>query len=152
MRILVDSSVFIAFFNQSDIFHDITVELFEKLSQDKDKTNVLPIIVLFEVINVLHKRVGEFDERKMFQVFNSYETVDLTFDMAQSFLTFFKEVDLKTSDAIVAAVAKLTGSTLITWDERLIKGPKNLISAQTPKVFLGESQINLKVDKDRFKQ
>lgn len=140
MRILVDSSVFIAFFNQSDIFHDTTVELFEKLSEDKDKINVVPVIVLFEVMNVLHKRAGEFDERKVFQLLTSYETIDLTFDMAQSFLSFFKEVDLRTSDAIVAAVAKLTGSTLITWDERLIKAAKNLISVQTPEVFLTYTQ------------
>lgn len=142
MRILVDSSVFIAFFNQSDIFHATTMALFEKLSEDKDKTNVVPIIVLFEVMNVLHKRVGEFDERKVFQLLTSYETIDLTFDMAQSFLTVFKKVDLKTSDAIVAAVAKLTGSTLITWDERLIKAAKNLISVQTPEIFLTYTHTN----------
>lgn len=92
MRILVDSSVFIAFFNQSDIFHDTTVELFENLSEDKDKTNVVPIIVLFEVINVLHKRAKEFDERKVFQLLTSYEMIDLTFDMAQSFLSFSKKL------------------------------------------------------------
>lgn len=136
MRILVDSSVFIAFFNQSDIFHAATVSLFEKLSEDKDKTNVMPIIVLFEVINVLHKRIKDFDERKMFQLLSSYETIDLTFDTAQSFLDFFKEVELKTSDAVVAAVAKLTDSTLITWDERLKKATENLISVQTPEEFL----------------
>lgn len=140
MRILVDSSVFIALFNQSDIFHVATVDLFEKLSEDKDKTNVMPIIVLLEVINILHKRIKSFDERKVFQLFSSYETVDLTFDTAQSFLDFFKEVDLKTSDAIITAVAKFTDSILITWDEKLIKGAKNLISVQTPESFLDYPQ------------
>jgi len=136
VRILVDSSVFIAFFNQSDIFHATTVALFEKLSEDKDKTNVIPIIVLFEVMNVLQRKVGEFNERKVFQLLTSYETIDLTLDMAQSFLAVFKQVDLKTSDAIVAAAAKLSDSILITWDEKLIKAAKNLISVQTPEAFL----------------
>lgn len=139
MRILVDSSVFIAFFNQSDTFHKKSVELFEKLSEAKDTTNVIPVIVLFEVINVLHKRVGEFDESRIFQLLTSYETIDLTFDIAKSFLAFFKEVDLKTSDAIVVAVAKFTNSTLITWDERLIRAAKDLINVQNPEVFLNNN-------------
>lgn len=136
MKILVDSSVFIAFFNTSDVFHKTTVALFEKLSEDKDTTNVFPILVFLEVVNVLYKRLGEFDEKSILRTFIAYETIDVTFELAQSFLSVFKQVTLKTSDAIVVATAKLTDATLITCDEQLLAKAKKFIKAQTPNTFL----------------
>lgn len=136
MKLLIDSSVFIAFFNDADFFHKESVAFFEKLLENKNVSIVLPILVFLEVANTLKKKIGAFNEEKLLEAFNKYEKVDLNFDSAVNFLLLFKKVNLKTSDAIIAACAKLTNATLVTWDEKLVKEAKILVNAQTPTKLL----------------
>lgn len=138
MKLLVDSSVFIAFFNDADIFHKESVVFFEKLLENKNVIIVLPILVFLEAANVLSKKAGTFDEEKFLQTFSKYEKVDLSFDSSREYLLLLNHFNLKTSDAIIATCAKLTDATLITWDEKLVKEAKKLANAQTPTALLNK--------------
>lgn len=139
MKLLIDSSVYIAFFKDSDFFHKESVALIEKLSEDKKVSIVLPILVFLEILNVLYKKLGAFDEKKLLNSFNKYEKVDLDFESAVDFMLLFKKVNLRTSDAIIAACAKMEDATLVTWDEELVKEAKKLVSTQTPKTLLNKT-------------
>lgn len=136
MKLLIDSSVFISFFNDADVFHKDSVVFFEKLLEDKNVINVLPILVLLEMVNVLQQKIGVFNEKKLLEAFNKYEKVDLSFESCRGYLLLFNRLHLKTSDAIITACAKLTNAILITWDEKLVKEAKKLANAQTPATFL----------------
>lgn len=139
MKLLIDSSVFIAFLNDADIFHEASVVFLQRLSEDKNIAVVLPILVFLEVANVLNRKIGAFDEERLLQSFNKYEKIDLHFDSSKDLLSLFKLVNMKTSDAIIFATAKLTVATLITWDEKFQKEAKKFVKIQTPKTFLSKT-------------
>lgn len=132
MKLLIDSSVFIAFFNDADVFHKESVVFFEKLLKNKNAINVLPILVFLEMANVLRKKIGAFNKEKLLEAFNNYEKVDLNFESAADFILLFKKINLRTSDAIIASCAKMEDSILITWDKKLIKEAKKFTNVQTP--------------------
>ena len=136
MKLLIDSSVFIAFFSDTDVFHKSSLTFFQKLSKDENIIIVLPVLVFLEVVNVLCKKMVKFEEERLLRAFNDYEKVDLLFDSAVAFFSLFKQVNLKTSDAIILACAKIAGATLVTWDEKFRKQAKKFVPAQTPKGFL----------------
>lgn len=138
MKVLIDSSVYIAFFKDTDVFHKESVTFIEKLSEDKDVLIVLPILVFLEITNVLYKSRGSVGEEKLLNSFNKYEKIDLNFKSAADFLLLFKKINLKTSDAIIASIAKMENATLVTWDEKLVKEAKKIVNAQTPKTFLSK--------------
>lgn len=139
MKLLIDSSVFIAFFNDADVFHKESVVFFEELLEDKNAINVLPILVFLEMANVLQQKIDAFNEEKLLEAFNKYEKVDLSFDSSRKYLLLFNKFHLKTSDAIITACAKMENATLVTWDEKLVKEAKKFANAQTPKTFLNKT-------------
>lgn len=132
MKLLIDSSVYIAFFKNNDVFHKKSVAFIEKLSEDKNVSIVLPILVFFEITNILYKNRIHFDEKKLRNSFNKYEKIDLNFKFAADFMLLFKKVNLRTSDAIIASCAKMEDATLVTWDEKLIKEAEKLTDVQNP--------------------
>lgn len=137
MKILIDSSVFVAFFNRNDIFHNDTVNFINALIEQKEVTIVLPVLVFLEVTNVLAKKATKFNSEALFYIFDTYEKHDLTLETAKSLIPIFKQVRLKTSDAILFATAKLADAIVITWDEKFQKQAKIFVEVQTPKTFLG---------------
>jgi len=138
MKTLFDSSVLIAFFNRDDIFHKDTVNFINELIEHKEVIVILPVIVFLEVTNVLSKKATKFNAEALFDIFDTYEKLDLNFETAKSLIPIFKQVHLKTSDAIIFASAKLEDATIITWDEQFQKEAKRLVDIQTPKTFLNK--------------
>ncbi|OGD84483.1 hypothetical protein A2696_01340 [Candidatus Curtissbacteria bacterium RIFCSPHIGHO2_01_FULL_41_13] len=136
MWLLIDSSVFVAFFKKDDIFHKVSVKFIERLSQKSDVVIVVPIIVFLETANILNKKPSKFNSRLILDIFNRYETVNLTFGDANLIIGVFQIINLKTSDAIVVSVAKLTDTTLITWDQKLQKEARKIVETFTPQEFL----------------
>jgi predicted nucleic acid-binding protein len=136
MKILFDSSVLIAFFNRDDIFHKDTINFINGLIERKEIIVVLPIIVFLEVTNVLSKKATKFNAEALFDIFDTYEKLDLNFETAKSLIPIFKQVHLKTSDAIILGTAIFNDAMLITWDEQLKKQAKKFVDTQTPKEFL----------------
>jgi predicted nucleic acid-binding protein len=136
MRILFDSSVFVAFFNKNDIFHKDTVNFIHALIVKEEIVVILPVLVFLEVTNTLSKKAIKFSSEALFDIFDKYEKLDLNYETAKYLVSIFKKVTLKTSDAIIFAIAKLTDAMLITWDEKFKKEAKKLIEVQTPKTFM----------------
>lgn len=136
MRLLLDSSIFISFFNDEDILHNETTKLIKTLLEEKELVIIIPVLIFLEVANTITKKTGKFNERQLFKIFGFYETIDLDLEFASSLIPMFKELNLKTSDAIIAATAKLTASWLITWDQKLQKAAQKIVTTQTPIEFL----------------
>lgn len=132
MRILLDSSVFISFFNDTDVFHLNTVNYIKNLLEDKKLTIIMPALVFLEVAYVLTKQLRIFDEEKILTVFAKYERIPLTFSLIEKILPFLRHITLKTSDAALVAIAKYTDATLITWDEQLLAKAGKFVKTQTP--------------------
>lgn len=139
MRILLDSSVFISFLNDTDVLHNNTTALFRTLLQDKEVVIITPVLVFLEVAHILHKQLNDFDEASVLTIFERYEKIDIDFPLALKIIPFLKKINLKTSDAILITVAKLTEAILVTWDKKLEKQAKKLVNAQTPKTFLNKT-------------
>jgi len=136
MRILVDSSVFISFFNDQDINHRDTIKLFEKFSKDKSIGLILSVLVFLEVTYVLGKQEIKVNEDEMINIFTTAERIDLDYVLTKTILPIMKSLNLKTSDAVIVAIAKLTQSKFITWDKKLQKEAGKIIKTVTPKEFL----------------
>lgn len=139
MNVLLDSSVFISFLNDTDVLHDDTDTLFRTLLEDKKVVIITPVLVFLEVSHILHKKLNNFDEASILNIFEKYEKIDITFPIALKIIPFLKKINLKTSDAILIAVAKLTKATLITWDKKLEKEAKKLANVQTPTTLLNKT-------------
>ena len=135
MRILVDSSVFISFFNETDVFYKETIKLINKLAKDRTVELILPILVFLEVVYVLQKQLKKFDEEKIMRIFIASRSVELTYNLAKEILPIMRNINLKTSDAIIVATAKLTDAILITWDQKLKKEAAKLVKTKTPQEF-----------------
>lgn len=140
MKLLIDSSVYIAFFKDNDVFHKESVAFIKKLSEDKNMSIILPILVFLEIANVLHKKLNSFDEKKLLKSFSKYEKVSLNFESTADFMLLFKKVSLKTSDAIIASLARMENATLVTWDKKLAEEARKLVNVQTPITLISKSQ------------
>jgi predicted nucleic acid-binding protein len=126
-KYLLDSSVYIAYLNRNDPFHNRTSAFIQKITT-RDIVFILPVIIYLEVGNILQKNNPEFKPDDLRLFFKSHEIVDLSLQLAQDLLPQFKKYKLKTSDAIILSIAQLTNSTLITWDKKLQKEANQYIS------------------------
>ena len=136
MKVLIDSSVFISYLNRADNSHKKTVPFVKKLSEDKKQELILPTLVILEVAHIMQKQFPNFQETKINKVFRSSTIIEITYLLTQNILSIMKSLNLKTSDAIIASIAKLTNSVLITWDKKLQKEAKKLVETLTPKEFM----------------
>ena len=134
---MIDSSVLVSFFNDLDHFHSESVDFVNKILKLEKLIIIMPVTVFLEVTHVLYKQIESFDESIIFYLFEKYERLDLDFALANEVLPFLKRVNLKTSDATILAIAKLTNSTLITWDGKLQKQARKLVESRTPSELLG---------------
>lgn len=129
--ILLDSSIYIASLNDQDFFHSKTKEFILQLERDRsDAEIIVPVLIIFEVGNILKK-----PPQDIMALFAGGEIIELTLDLAQKLIPFFKSVKLKTSDSIITACAKFYSADLISWDKRLIKEAKKLIKAYAPEDY-----------------
>ena len=99
---------------------------------------IVPIIVFLEVGNVLQKTLPQFKNEDLIQFFENHTIVNLDLQLARNMLVIFKDFNLKTSDAIILACAKIAKTNLFTWDERLIKEAKRFVNVQTPTAFMNK--------------
>lgn len=137
----VDSSVYLSALNEKDPYFSVTQNFFT-LSYEREWQIVLPIQVIFEVTNILHRKKfsSKTRQKSFFTRFfeDPYITVieqDSLF--ADFFLKYHIKYQLKTSDAIIAITAKVAESQLITWDQQLISQTrKHLHPGKTPEQFL----------------
>lgn len=131
---IIDSSVYISYLNPQDALHLETKKFINSVTSP-DVNFAVPIIVFLEVGNVLQKILPKFINEDLIKFFEEHTIINLDLELAEQLLVIFKNFNLKTSDAIIAALAKMENATLITWDEKLIKEAKKFVRIHTPKNF-----------------
>lgn len=138
-KLTIDSSVFISLLIQNEQ-RSKESKLFFDFALNKKIKFLVPIIVLFETFHSL-KRLNYFEDVYSYKKYKQLFSFDCFkyFDLNFHFFNLFKQLNffdnLKTSDAIVAASAFLSKSSLITWDEKLLNYSHR---ALTPKDFLDQ--------------
>ena len=126
--LLLDSSIYISNLNESDQFHLKTRDFIQKLEKQLEEIEIIvPILIILEVANVLKKTPEE-----ILTFFADSKIIEFNLDLVQKIIPFFKSINLKTSDAVVAGTAKIYGAELVSWDMKLIKEAKKLVKAYTP--------------------
>ena len=86
---------------------------------------------MLETANILKTSISD-----TFLIFKDSLVVDLDLDLVREIIPFFKKINLKTSDAVIAAAAKIFKTDLISWDKKLVKESRKLVKAYTPTEYL----------------
>ena len=133
-RLTIDTSVFISSFEESDSLHSESLRFFNAINQEESSI-VVPVTIVFETFNNLIQR-GWTDTSLMRAQFESMDVISLDrFDITRA-LPIFRQVKLKTADAIVVFVSKEYRAILVSWDKQLIKEATRVVSAMTPTEYL----------------
>lgn len=131
----VDASVWVSFFDQSDLNHDLTVEFLRKIQKEKS-TLFIPSLALVETACAIARRAR--DSKKGMQV---AELMQKTFPIkviSDTSLLTQNAIEqgcgsfLRGADAVYMAVALMTKSSLVAWDEELLKRVSQKITALKP--------------------
>ena len=130
--LLLDSSVYISSLNTEDSFHKLTKEFAMQL-RNREMEIIVPVLIVLEVANVLRQPAED-----VFCIFEDSLIVNLDLSLTKSIIPLFKEIKLKTSDAVIAATAKIYEAGIISWDKKLVKESRKLVDAYTPKEYLQE--------------
>jgi predicted nucleic acid-binding protein len=120
----VDASVSIAASDTTDVSHEASRAFFDAV-EDRDVRLIVPALAMVEVACALARkhRDAELGRRLAQSLLPPDQVVqvplnDLVLSMAQQVGT---DAFLRSADALYAATASLTGSTLISWDRELIQ-------------------------------
>lgn len=132
---ILDSSVYISYLNPQDELQEETKKFINFITSP-DINFVVPIIVFLEVGNVLQKILPQFRNEDLIRFFEDHTIINLDLELAKQLLVIFKDFNLKTSDSIIAACAKMGNATLITWDEKFRKQAKKFVDIQNPKMCM----------------
>lgn len=126
--LLLDSSIYISSLNRLDPFHQKTKDFIQDREKASEEIGVIvPILIVLEVANILKKSPQE-----IMRFFVGGEIIELDQDLAGKLIPLFKSMPLKTSDAVIAGIAKIYKAELVRWDKKLIKEAKKLVKVYTP--------------------
>lgn len=133
--IVVDSSVLVSHFGR-DKHTENSITFFEKLKTGTESI-LLPTLVVMEVLTTL-KRLGHVDLSAVTTSLSLFDTIPLDAEFVAQYTKFIQEktIMLKTSDAIVAAAAKLHRTVLITWDKKLLSPANTFCRTITPTDYI----------------
>ena len=129
-RLVVDSSVFIANLEKSEKNSVQSRRFFASL---RTVELIIPSLVVAEVIVNLRKH-GWSDLQQIKEIFSNFTVFGLDEKTVYELLTLWQKNTLKTSDFVIAAMARLNGAILITWDERLLRN--KICEVMTPLQWL----------------
>ena len=130
--LLLDSSVYISGLNTKDSFHKLTKKFAIRL-KNKEVDIIVPVLVVLEVANILQQPAED-----VFYIFEDGLLINLDLSLIKEIIPLFKKIKLKTSDAVIAATAKIYEAGIISWDKKLVKESKKLVNAHTPEEYLQE--------------
>ena len=135
--LLIDSSVMIAAFLETDTHHADSKRFFEMLHKgERDHTLIEPATVVLEIENVLIRLDHAREAASLHEYFSSVEIVPIDEEFIGRASPLLQKVRLKTADAIVAITAHLWEAVLISWDKKLIREGRRIVSAYTPKEYM----------------
>lgn len=135
MKYIFDSNVFISSLIPEETHHSYSKDALKKILKSGFKL-IVPTIVLFEVFHSLCGKFGMNQSSENYLKFKKIFDSDRCefIDLNMAFFGLYKSLRvfdrLKTSDSIVASSALLTDSTLITWDQNILRDFPNALSPE----------------------
>ena len=138
----IDASVFVSVFNDHEVQHEVSKNFLEEVTGGRYEIFV-PIVTLFEVLQSFFRITG--DSKAKADVLEKFIDWNIEGNLTilpieAEFLAYFsahhEKFDLKTADSMIALTALKENSTLITWDEKLLKQSSKFVKSQTPKQFV----------------
>lgn len=128
---LLDSSVWISYHLQQDIFHFDALKLVGKLMK-QNYIIYIPVIVFYEVTNVLFRKTNSLELIKTFHSFlkkhqNKFQLIEFLIDqLYPNFESNLSKASLKTMDYLIFCYyTKLETDILTSYDEKLSIAGKN---------------------------
>lgn len=132
-RYLVDSSIWVANFRQSERSHENAAQIIQKIMTDQQEI-ILPEIVFVETLNVL-KRTFKMSADGLGKVknyfFNTTNIQHCTFTknfLKNNIINVIMQANLRSSDMQILAHAVENNCILLTFDKKLDEQYNNLIS------------------------
>lgn len=141
--LVVDSSVFVSALAETEEHQEVSRRFFAHLAT-RSVSVVVPTTVVLEVGNALIRKgllarsapvLASLHAR-----FEEFEIASVDEEFVAHALLLFPRLSLRTADAIVAVTAGLNDAALVSWDRRLLRGARVLVSTLTPAEFLRRNQ------------
>ncbi|HUP27117.1 MAG TPA: type II toxin-antitoxin system VapC family toxin, partial [Chloroflexia bacterium] len=133
--VVIDASVWIAFFLPVDIAHQDSYTWVDKHTASGGSL-ISPLILLTEVAAAISRRLGKPEvARKAVDAIsnlNLMRIVPLDPDLMEEATNLAASYGLRAADAIYVATAKQLGIPLLTWDNEQLTRPAGTISAVRP--------------------
>ena len=117
---ILDSSVWIALFVESDSTHEDAVKLFESIETSKV---VIPYCVILEVCTVLSCRHSFEHTQNFMRYIQNNEDIFILDNSAQEEMYFYQSLKTAISftDVSLIFLAKKHGFTLVTFDRKMLQ-------------------------------
>ena len=138
MRLVIDSSVFVAAFREQEQSSREAFELIKRVSSGS-VTAIVPVIVIIEVMSAIRRRTGnEALARTIGETMLSWQSlslIDITVFRMTSVLDIAATSTLSGMDAIIVGVAQEFDVPLVTLDKEILKNGSTFASVITPREF-----------------
>lgn len=131
---VIDASVWVALFQEGDVFHSRALRLLNGLIENGEPINV-PAIVFAEVVGAIRRRTGKMKHAtavlaKMQSLNLGIRDVDDHFGRFAANIAI--QLGIRGADATYVALAKETGDILYTFDEEQCKRANQTVTAEIP--------------------
>ncbi|MEW6610383.1 MAG: PIN domain-containing protein [Patescibacteria group bacterium] len=137
MLFLIDSSVFVALFNDADPHVDLARLLFLTIEERGDDV-VIPTLVIAEIAATLARMHALPDPGRFLATLSPFRATPVDVPFAHQFVHAVarSHISLKASDAIVVFTAHFSHAALITLDQQMIAQAAKYVSTFTPQQYI----------------
>jgi predicted nucleic acid-binding protein len=137
----IDASVWVNAFDQREPGHTISRQVLDQLAREETRI-LVPALVLAEVAGAISRtRQDPVQAQAFAEALGELPTVTvlpLDLPLARRALALAAQHGLRGADAVYAAVAVQTGSTLITLDQEHLARLGGIVPTRTPEAFLDD--------------
>ena len=134
MKIVLDSSVFVAAFREEELFSREAFSVLQLLERGQLHV-VVPVTVIFEVVAAIRRRTGSGElARKVGETILTFPTVsliDVTTHRLGLMFDLASRSGLAGMDAIIVGVAQEFDIPLVTLDHEMAERAKNFVTIRT---------------------
>lgn len=118
---VIDASVWVSFFLESDAFHTKACDLIRSLTQSPDETIRIPTLAMIEVAGTISRVTGSsILANKSVRIMEALgvESHDLDESLARLATELASHLAVKGADAVYIALARDLADSLITFDKQ----------------------------------
>ena len=135
----IDASVLIAVFDESDIFHETSLQMFEFIIQTEIDV-IMPAFALVEIAGALVRKGYEHGDVAKYLDYlrgcRNIEFILLTNELCELAINIALQLKVKGSDSIYIAVSSFYNLTLVSYDNQQRDRGKKMIDTTTPESIM----------------